>query len=363
MRILVVGPEYPDSFARNVVVTLRQMGFEVSSDYPGAHSERSVKGPYPLFSLAVRLWPRLENFVQHRFVRRAEALRPDLVLVTYDGVTPQTVKRLRGISPVVAAWYTDPSPNLERDYLLAGDYHCWFFKEPRAVALFRANLGLPVYFLPECCNPAWHRRVEVSEKDLAKYGCDIALAGNCYYYRLKMIEGLSAFDLRIWGGSIARWLDHPMLKFHAHHYVAELEKAKAFLAAKIVLNTFTHKETDGVNCRLFEATGCGGFVLTENRPTIKDFFTPGKEVAVFNSREELLDQVRYYLAHPEEREKIAGRGYERTHRDHTYEARLRKLLAIVGQHTSLRLLEEGAAAESPATASGVSEASDRVSAQ
>jgi spore maturation protein CgeB len=224
-------------------------------------------------------------------------------------VTPQTVKRLRGISPAVAAWYTDPSPNLERDYLLAGDYHCWFFKEPRAVALFRANLGLPVYFLPECCNPAWHRRVEVTEEDLAKYACDIALAGNCYYYRLKMIEGLSAFDLRIWGPSTARWLEHPMLKFHRHHYVAELEKAKAFRAAIIVLNTFTHRETDGVNCRLFEATGCGGFVLTENRPTIPGFFAPGKEVAVFNSREELLDQVRYYLSHPEERETIARRGY------------------------------------------------------
>lgn len=154
-----------------------------------------------------------------------------------------------------------------------------------------------------------------------------------------------------------------MLKFHAHHYVAELEKAKALRAAKIVLNTFTHRETDGVNCRLFEATACGGFVLSENRPTIKDFFTPGKEIAIFNSREELLDQVRYYLSRPEERGRIADRGHERAHRDHTYEARLRKLLSVVGQHTGLRLYEDGAAAEHAATRSAIPEASDRVSAQ
>jgi spore maturation protein CgeB len=342
MRILVVGPQFPDSFARNVVVTLQRMGFDVSADNPEVHRGRPDRLLNPFLLLGVQFSPRFESFVQDRFVRRAEALRPDLVLVTYGGVTPQTVKRLRGISPAVAAWYTDPSPNLGREYLLAGDYHCWFFKEPRAAGLLRANLGLPVYLLPECCNPAWHRPVEMTEKDLAKYACDIALAGNCYYYRLKMIEGLSAFDLRIWGGAVARWLDHPVLKFHRHHYLAELEKAKAFRAAKIVLNTFTHKETDGVNCRLFEATGCGAFVLTESRPTIPDFFAPGEEVAVFNSREELLAQVRYYLSHAEERETIARRGYERAQRDHTYEVRLRKLLEIVGQHTGLRFVEEGA---------------------
>jgi spore maturation protein CgeB len=313
MRILVVGPEYPDSFARNVVVAFRRMGFDASTDYPRAQQVTSERGPSPFLSLGARFWPRFENFVQDRFVRRTEALRPDLILVTYGGVTPRTVKRLRETSPAVAAWYTDPSPNLDRDYLLAGDYQCWFFKEPRAVALFRANLGLPV-----------------------------ALAGNCYYYRLKMIEGLSTFDLRIWGGSTARWLDHPMLKFHRHHYIAELEKAKAFRAAKIVLNTFTYKETDGMNCRLFEATGCGAFVLTENRPTIPDFFAPGKEVAVFNSREELVERVRHYLSHPEERETIARQGYERAQRDHTYEVRLRKLLEIVGQHTGLLFVEDGA---------------------
>ena len=90
-----------------------------------------------------------------------------------------------------------------------------------------------------------------------------------------------------------------------HHYVAELEKAKALRAAKIVLNTFTHKETDGVNCRLFEATACGGFVLSENRPTIQISLRRGKRSRSSILERKLLDQVRYYLSHPEERERIA----------------------------------------------------------
>jgi spore maturation protein CgeB len=351
MRILVVGPQFPDSFSRNIVVTLRQMGFDVYTDYPGVHGGRLDQGLNPFLSLGARIWPPFETFMQDRLCRRARGVKPDLVLVTYCGLTPHTVKRLREISPAVAAWYPDASANLGREYLLASDYHCWFFKEPRTVTLFRENLGLPAYFLPECCNPAWHQRVELTEKDLRSYSCDVAVAGNCYYYRLRMIEDLSAFDLSIWGGTAARWIDHPLLRFHRHHYVAEIEKAKAFRAAKIVLNTFSHKETDSVNCRLFEATGCGGFVLTENRPSLHDFFVPGSEVAVFNGRQELLEQVRYYLSHPKERETIASRGYERAHREHTYKVRLRRLLEIVEQHSGVRFLEETHSADHTTPAS------------
>lgn len=101
-----------------------------------------------------------------------------------------------------------------------------------------------------------------------------------------------------------------------------------------------------MNCRLFEATGCGGFVLTENRPAVEDFFEAGREVATFNSRPDLLEKVRYYLAHPQEREAIAQAGCSRAHRDHTYEIRLRRLLEIVSQHTGVRFptpAETGAA--------------------
>jgi spore maturation protein CgeB len=69
---------------------------------------------------------------------------------------------------------------------------------------------------------------------------------------------------------------------------------------------------------------------------VQDFFEPGREVAVFDSRKELVEQVRHYLAHAEERQEIAERGCQRAHREHTYEVRLRRLLEIVSQHTGLR---------------------------
>jgi spore maturation protein CgeB len=338
MRILVVGPQFPDSFARNIAVTLERMGFEVSRGVPALVKGRPDQKLNRLLSLGARLFPRLENRPQQSFVRAAERTRPDLVLVTYGELPPRTVKQLRNVAPAVAAWYPDATANLGREYLLASDYHCVFFKEPRAVALFRKNLDLPAYFLPECCNPMWHHPVDLTPEESSRFGCDVAVAGNFYYYRLRMIEELAGFNVKIWGGHTARWLDHPMLRFHQQHYVAQEEKAKAFRAARIVLNTVHHKDTDGVNCRLFEATGCGGFVLTEERPAVQDFFEPGREVATFDCRADLLEKVRYYLAHPEEREAIAQAGCRRVHRDHTYEIRLRRLLEIVSQRTGVRFL-------------------------
>jgi spore maturation protein CgeB len=338
MRVFVVGPQYADSFARNTAVTLAKMGLQVSTGAPGLMTARPAQRLNSLLSLGAQFFPQVENRVQQRFVRAVEKTRPDLILVTYGLLTPRTVKQLRSIAPAVAAWYPDPAANLGREYILASEFQCVFFKEPRAVALFRKNLDLPAYFLPECCNPLWHHPMDCTPEERARLVCDVATAGNCYYYRLRMIEELAPFDVKIWGGAAAGWLDHPMLRFRQRHYVGEEEKAKAMCAAKIVLNTFVHKETDSVNCRLFEATGCGGFVLTEDRPAVGDFFEPGQEVAIFDSRKDLVEKVRYYLAHPEERQRIAQRGCQRAHRDHTYEIRLRHLLEVVSQQTGLHLL-------------------------
>jgi spore maturation protein CgeB len=70
--------------------------------------------------------------------------------------------------------------------------------------------------------------------------------------------------------------------------------------------------------RTFEIPGCGGFQLTDNVPHIGRYFEPGREIALYDSREELVDQVHHWLSHPQERADIARAGYERVMRDHTY---------------------------------------------
>jgi hypothetical protein len=70
--------------------------------------------------------------------------------------------------------------------------------------------------------------------------------------------------------------------------------------------------------RNFEVPGCCGFLLTGRADNLEDYYTPGREVATFDSTASLIQQIRYFLNHEDERLAIAAAGYQRTLREHTY---------------------------------------------
>jgi hypothetical protein len=53
------------------------------------------------------------------------------------------------------------------------------------------------------------------------------------------------------------------------------------------------------------------FCLAEYTPNIHIFAEVGKEVDIFNSKEELIEKVRYYLSHADKREVIAENAYKK----------------------------------------------------
>lgn len=78
--------------------------------------------------------------------------------------------------------------------------------------------------------------------------------------------------------------------------------------------------------RMAEIALCGGFVLSEYVPGINEVFCIDKEIAVFHSKKDLLEKIKYYLEHEEERESIAGRGYVRALRDYEISAAIPRLI-------------------------------------
>jgi spore maturation protein CgeB len=106
------------------------------------------------------------------------------------------------------------------------------------------------------------------------------------------------------------------------------DKARAIAAARICLNTLHYAEVDGLNCRAFEIAGCGGFQLITSVPVLGEHFAVGSEIVEFKTTAQLAELVRHHLDHPELAATIAKRGQERAHRDHSYEVRLREILAI-----------------------------------
>lgn len=82
--------------------------------------------------------------------------------------------------------------------------------------------------------------------------------------------------------------------------------------------------------RNFEVPGCGGFLLSGNAENLEEYYARDKEVAVFEAEEDLVEKIRHYLNHEEERQGVAAQGYARTLGDHTYEHRFREIFQRIG---------------------------------
>lgn len=95
------------------------------------------------------------------------------------------------------------------------------------------------------------------------------------------------------------------------------------------------------NMRLYEATGVGTCLVTENRPHLGELFEAGVEVVAYDDEADCVEKIRHYLEHDEERAAVALAGQRRTLRDHTYVRRMSDLDGILRRHLALRECRSG----------------------
>ncbi len=115
--------------------------------------------------------------------------------------------------------------------------------------------------------------------------------------------------------------------------ITQEEMIDLFSSSRINLNLTASSQTNfrnQIKGRTFEIPGCGGFLLSEQTERMEEFFIPDKEIACFSTEAELLEKIRYYLSHEEERQAIADAGYRRVLKDHTYEQRYKTLFRQMG---------------------------------
>lgn len=105
----------------------------------------------------------------------------------------------------------------------------------------------------------------------------------------------------------------------------------AYRNAKVNLNITLRSIKSGMPLRVFEIMGSEGFLLTNYQADFDGSFTAGEDYVYFDSREDLLDKCGYYLmdAHEAERKEIAHNGYEKVLGNHTYDHRVREMLASI----------------------------------
>jgi glycosyltransferase involved in cell wall biosynthesis len=321
----VVGPELPDSFAENIVTSLRRMGHRaelLGSIYPFPGSAALSAG----VDLARKV-SRVDVRLQKRVVKRVRLLRPHLVINVEGAMLPETVEAIRSSGSSIVLWFPDHISNLGRLLMFVAPYNALFFKEPSLVDTAQRLMDTPVHYLPEACNPEWHRPVDGDEP--SPY---VVVAGSLYPWRVRLLERLIAegVELRIFGSGLPRWLQSPQLEASfTGRYLSRLDKAREFRRAGVVLNSLHPSEIKGVNCRLFEAAGCGAALLSEWRDELPTFFEIDNEITTYGSFEELVAKIRWMLSHPAECRKRGDAASTRAHAEHNYENRLMRLIGAL----------------------------------
>ncbi len=95
------------------------------------------------------------------------------------------------------------------------------------------------------------------------------------------------------------------------HFTTE-DYAERYKRAKLALSFSVARGMNVVNARPFEAMSCGAMLLEQESLELAKLYTPFVDYVPWTTEVDLLEKVRYYLEHDEERKKIAEAGHQKT---------------------------------------------------
>lgn len=117
-------------------------------------------------------------------------------------------------------------------------------------------------------------------------------------------------------------------------YITDFNKVlDVFNGSKICLNLSNpwHVGTmPQIKGRHFEIPQIGGFQICTPADDLTSYFVDGQEIVIATSLEDLIDKLKYYLVHDNEREQIAYAGRRRMLRDHQWANRFEHIFKEIG---------------------------------
>lgn len=175
-----------------------------------------------------------------------------------------------------------------------------------------------------------HRKVVLTNDETRQLSCHVGFIGTFEADRAARMLYLAQHGVKVniygngwgsWAGKNSNLIVHDK-PVYGEAYV------KAINATKINLCFLRKINRDEVTSRSVEIPACGGFMLGERTRRHQEFFAEGKEAEFFDSNEELLQKIRYYLEKNEDRERVARAGRERCEvSGYSMRAQLNQMLA------------------------------------
>ena len=119
--------------------------------------------------------------------------------------------------------------------------------------------------------------------------------------------------------------DIPLINSHkAVDYLTEMPFI--FNGSKINLNMTIPNIASGITLRVWDILSCRGFLITDFRPELLNFFKPERDIIIYEDTEELIDKTDFYLAHDAIRRNIIDNAYKIITENHTCDIRIKEIL-------------------------------------
>ena len=260
------------------------------------------------------------------FLRAIETQRPGAVLCVLMGyeLWTETLDRARTLcaGPIIN-WGTDDSWKYEQfARYIAPHVDCYATTSARAFEQAQRDGHTNVVLTQ------WAAGERALAAPLPASQCryKVSFVGSAYGNRRRWIERLARRGIHVHCFGYG-WPKGPVAAADIPRIVRESVISLNFGDSGLHLRGLWLYRSRQIKARVFEVPGAGGFLLTEAADGLDQFYDDGGEIAVFDSEEQLADRIHYYLEHPDERDRVALAGHERTVRMHTYTRRFQDLLA------------------------------------
>jgi spore maturation protein CgeB len=174
---------------------------------------------------------------------------------------------------------------------------------------------------------------------------DFTFVGQVYTSRVRECSYLrSRAGLQVFGRYSARinfaWLDLPGIRRVVWRLLDYFDKAINFREVNDLWNrsriSYTPLKSGPdpkslqIKSRVFEMGLSGTMMLCEYNPTLLQYYEPGKEFVTFQNLDDCADKAKYYLAHEDERARIAKAYHDRTKSEHLWQHRFKQLFNSLG---------------------------------
>lgn len=312
----------------------------------------------------------------------ARLLKPGIVFVTKgQGLQRTTLRQVRAHTNKLVMWY--PDAYLPEDVGYGCEYLAEILPEFDTVLLNYRGLVGPLsrynrecHFAPAFFDNHFLRIDKPTSEDFEVFGCEAVFVGNnSKVYGSERVAALRAVSrkckLKVWGLGWGVRMPRSLVSIAAKGLPAtpssrslrvgvwnKLLEAKppirvtrfaravmgqalldnsvsrAYQCSRVGLNVGTlHLRVSdidmGFSDRLYKCMGNSTPYLTPPIKNIEEWFAPGKEIALYRSREELIEWIQYLLENENQRARMGSDAFSKIMRFHTIDVRIKQYLTLI----------------------------------